>query len=76
TVIGLAKDLGIPVEETVILPCDLGKFSEIFVTGSAAEVMAVGRIDDHTYTVGPITRTLRTAYENLVRGRPLSADAA
>lgn len=76
TVIGLAKDFGIPFEETIIMPEDLGKFSEIFVTGSAAEVMAVGRIDERTYTVGPITRKLRSAYENLVRGRPVTADAA
>lgn len=76
TVIQLAKDFGIPFEETIIMPEDLGRFSEIFVTGSAAEVMAVGRIDEKTYTVGPVTRKLRTAYENLVRGKPLTADAA
>ncbi|MCB1783323.1 MAG: branched-chain amino acid aminotransferase [Alphaproteobacteria bacterium] len=67
TVIELAKEAGIPVEIRHIKPEELGSFEEIFLTGTAAEVTAVGSIDDHTYTVGPITRQLRDAYEALVR---------
>lgn len=67
TVIALAKDMGIPFEERHIMPEELSKFQEIFVTGTAAEVTAVGQIDDHHYTVGPITKKLREAYETLVR---------
>jgi branched-subunit amino acid aminotransferase/4-amino-4-deoxychorismate lyase len=37
------------------------------VTGTAAEITAIGKIDDKTFTVGPITRQLREAYEALVR---------
>lgn len=73
TVIQLAKDAGIPFEERHIHPDELGDFQEIFVTGTAAEVTAVGQIDDHRYTVGPITRQLRETYENMVRGKPLAA---
>lgn len=73
TVIQLAKDAGIPFEERHIHPDELGDFQEIFVTGTAAEVTAVGQIDDHHYTVGPITRQLRETYENMVRGKPLAA---
>lgn len=69
TVIQLAKEAGIPVEERRIKPEELDSFEEIFLTGSAAEVTAVGKIDERTYTVGPITRQLRESYENLVRGR-------
>lgn len=67
TVIQLAKDNGIPVEETRILPEDLDTAEEIFLTGTAAELTAVGKIDNKTYTVGPVTRKLRDAYEALVR---------
>lgn len=71
TIIDLAKQLGIPVVERALLPSELPEFEEIFLTGTAAEVTAVGQIDDHHYTVGPITRKLRSAYENLVNGKPL-----
>lgn len=67
TVIELAKELKIPFEETVIMPADLKTADEVFLTGTAAEVTAVGKIDDRTYTVGPVTRQLRDAYESLVR---------
>ncbi len=66
TVIGLAKDNGITVEERHIKPEELSDFQEVFVTGTAAEVTAVGQIDDNKYTVGPITKKLRDAYEKLV----------
>ena len=68
TIIDLAKSLGIPFEERTILPKELGEFQEIFLTGTAAEVTAVGQIDGHKYTVGPVTKKLRSAYESLVRG--------
>lgn len=68
TVIDLAKQLGIPFEERPVKPDELGDFQEIFLTGTAAEVTAVGQIDNHRYTVGPVTKKLRETYENLVRG--------
>lgn len=69
TVIRLAQERGYTIEERRILPEELESFDEIFLTGSAAEVTAVGQIDERTYTVGPITRELRSAYEDLVNGR-------
>ena len=73
TVIQLAKDLGLPIEETRIKPEELAKADEVFLTGTAAEVTAVGKIDDNIYKVGPITRQLRDAYESLVRGKKAAA---
>ena len=67
TVIALAKDAGIEVEERRIKPEELANTQEIFLTGTAAEVTAVGKIDDQDFTVGPVTRKLRDAYEALVR---------
>ncbi len=69
TVIKLAKDKGYELIERHIMPEELGDFEECFLTGSAAEVTAVGGIENHSYTVGPVVRDLRDAYEKLVRGQ-------
>lgn len=68
TTIELAKSFGIPVEERRIKPEELKGFEEIFLTGTAAELTAVGRIDDNVYKVGPVTRKLQAAYSDLVNG--------
>lgn len=68
TVIALAKDKGYEVIERHIKPEELGDFEECFLTGSAAEVTAVGSIDAHKFTVGPVVRDLRDSYAKLVRG--------
>lgn len=73
TVIGLAKQLGLPLEETHIKPEELAQADEVFLTGTAAEVTAVGKIDDTIYKVGPVTRQLRDAYESLVRSKQAKA---
>ena len=76
TVIELAKKRGYQVVERTIGPAELAKTSEIFLTGTAAEVTPVGSIDDRTYTVGTMSQTLMSDYENTVRGRPLAAALA
>jgi branched-chain amino acid aminotransferase len=73
TVIALAKSLKLPIEETRIMPEDLMAADEVFLTGTAAEVTAVGRIDSTDFKVGPITRQLRDAYESLVRNKNAKA---
>jgi branched-chain amino acid aminotransferase len=73
TVIHLAHKRGIAVTERAILPEELGNAEECFLTGTAAEVTAIGEIDmkelggARHYKVGPITRQLREDYETLVR---------
>tara|TARA_E500000331_G_scaffold337254_1_gene365181 strand:+ start:1317 stop:2204 length:888 start_codon:yes stop_codon:yes gene_type:complete len=69
TVIGIAKKHGYEVIERAIMPEELADTSEIFVTGTAAEVTPVGEIDDHKFKVGTITRTLLEDYDALVRGK-------
>lgn len=66
TVIDLAKARGIEVVERTIMPDELANATQVFLTGTAAEVTPVGAIDDHTYTVGDITKALREDYEKLV----------
>ena len=67
TVIDIAKSKGIKVIERAIMPDELALGEECFATGTAAEVTAIGKIDEHTYTVGPITTLIRDEYEKLVR---------
>jgi branched-chain amino acid aminotransferase len=75
TVIQLAKDRGYELVERYIRPEELKDALEIFVTGTAAEVTPVGKIDDLELTVGEVTKTLRADYEKLV-GRSEDAVSA
>lgn len=68
TVIQLAKDKGYKVIERTIMPEEVKDADECFVTGTAAEVTPLGKIDDKIYPVGSVTKDLRDAYTNLVRG--------
>ena len=67
TVIGLARKRDIEVVERAIMPEELTSADEVFVTGTAAEVTPVGRIDEYHMQVGSISRTLLEDYEKLVR---------
>jgi len=69
TVIDLARRRGLTVVERAIFPEELKDFSEIFLTGTAAEVTPVGRIEDMSFTPGEISRTLMMDYDDLVNGR-------
>ena len=75
TVIDLAKARGIEIVERAILPDELSNATQIFLTGTAAEVTPVGRIDDHTYEVGDITKTLMDDYDKAVGKASASAAA-
>ncbi|CAA7616689.1 branched-chain amino acid aminotransferase [Magnetospirillum sp. UT-4] len=67
TVIALAKARGIKVVERAIMPDELAKATECFLTGTAAEVTPVREIGPHTFTPGEISRALIADYEALVR---------
>lgn len=67
TVMKIAKEHQIEVVERHIPVEDLKVATECFVTGTAAEVTPVGSIDEHTFTVGPMTQTLMNAYSAHVR---------
>ena len=63
----LARARGYEIQERAIMPDEIDKADEIFVTGTAAEVTPVGQIDDKTFTVGPVTQALMEDYDKLVR---------
>src|SRR5690606_8342566 len=67
TVIRLAREAGIRVEETRIEPDALPAFSECFIVGTAAEVTPVGEIGEHRFQPGSLTFDLVQRYGALVR---------
>jgi branched-chain amino acid aminotransferase len=73
SVIGLAKQMGFEVVERHIPGEELGTFSEVFVTGTAAEVTPVGEIGEHRYTPGNITFSLMDDFSRMVRRQAVAA---
>lgn len=76
TTIALARKRGLTVEERVIMPADLLAADEVFMTGTAVEITPVGKIDETTFAVGPVTQNLMKDYDALVRGGNTAALAA
>ena len=66
TVIDLAKSQNINVVEREIYPDEIKNADEIFLTGSAVEVTPVGKIDDQTFNVGEITKSISELYMQTV----------
>ena len=67
SVIELANTRGYQIIERSIMPEELAKADEIFVTGTAAEVTPVGCIGNQEFTVGPVTIEMLEDYDRLVR---------
>jgi branched-chain amino acid aminotransferase len=67
TVIELAKEQGMTVNERRIMPDELPSMNECFIVGSAAEVTPVKEIGPYSFTPGNMSRTLMDSYSNLVR---------
>lgn len=78
TVIDLARARGIEVVERQIRPEELSETSEVFITGTAAEVTPVRSIDDHGFSPGDITRALIEDYARVTgqkNGQSIAAGA-
>lgn len=72
TVFHLAKDIGIDILERRITRDELYIADEVFLTGTAAEVMPVREIDGRKIgngARGPVTERLQSTYFDLVRGQ-------
>lgn len=70
TVIRLARQAGIEVVEKDLVRTDLYVADECFLTGTGAQIIPVNEIDRRPVgdgTVGPITRQMMNAYNELVR---------
>ncbi len=72
TVVTLARELGVPVVETVLPREMLYIADEIFFTGTAAEVTPIRTVDKMqigTGRRGPITEKLQKAFFDIVEGK-------
>ena len=70
TVIGLARHNRMKVVERQIAADELGRATEVFLAGTAAEVTAVREIGAHRFRPGAITETLMKDYDALVLKAP------
>ena len=70
-VMEICAELGMPVEEGVVSRHDLYNADEVFITGTAAEVIGVSTIDHRVIgkgVTGPITKQVMAAFRKLTRG--------
>ena len=75
TVITLARELGLTVQECRLTRDQLWTADEVFFTGTAAEVTPVREIDNRTVgdgTMGPLTKRIQARFFEVVRGNDTS----
>jgi branched-chain amino acid aminotransferase len=68
----IAGDLGYDVIERDLARAELYLADEVFMTGTAAELVPVREIDDHRVGAGrpgPVTRAVQEAFEDALHGR-------
>jgi branched-chain amino acid aminotransferase len=72
TIMTLASDRGLPIQERRITRDEVYCADEVFITGTAAEVTPVVELDNRvigTGSPGPLTVLLQTAYIDAVTGK-------
>jgi branched-chain amino acid aminotransferase len=70
--IQIARDLGLDVTERHIARSELYLADEVFITGTAAELVPVIEIDDHavgTGAPGDVTQSVQRAFDDALHGR-------
>jgi branched-chain amino acid aminotransferase len=72
SIIQIAQDLGYSVVERNVARAEMYLADEVFMSGTAAELVPVREIDDHTIGTGrpgEITRVLQAEFDDAVHGR-------
>jgi branched-chain amino acid aminotransferase len=72
SVIQIAQDLGYTIVERNVARAELYLAEEVFMSGTAAELVPVVEIDDHPIGAGApgeITRVLQSAFDDAIHGR-------
>jgi branched-chain amino acid aminotransferase len=70
-VLKLAREAGLPTQEVTLLRHDIFAADECFLTGTAAEVVPVVKLDGReigTGKPGSVTQDLRGRFQRLTRG--------
>lgn len=74
SVIGLARKRQFKVVERAIMPEEMGKAGECFITGTAAEVTPVSEIGPYKFTPGEVCRTLIADFTATVNPHKAAAE--
>jgi branched-chain amino acid aminotransferase len=72
SVMQIAQDLGYTVVERNVARAEMYLADEVFLSGTAAELVPVREVDDHkvgTGEPGEITRVLQAAFDDAIHGR-------
>ena len=72
SVLQIARDLGFEVVERNLARAELYLADEVFLTGTAAELVPVREIDDHAIGAGapgPVTHELQRVFDDALHGR-------
>lgn len=70
SIMTIARDMGIEVEEVDVERTDLYLADEAFMTGTAAEVVPIRSVDDRELgNMGPVTKKIQEAFFATVRGQ-------
>jgi branched-chain amino acid aminotransferase len=72
SLIQIARDLGYTVVERSVARAEMYLADEMFMSGTAAELVPVREVDDHvigTGKPGEITRVLQAAFDDAIHGR-------
>ena len=72
SVIQIAQDLGYDVVERNVARAEMYLADEVFLSGTAAEIVPVREVDNHevgTGEPGEITRVLQAAFDDAIHGR-------
>ncbi|CAL9338882.1 branched-chain amino acid transaminase [Streptomyces sp. enrichment culture] len=72
TIITIARDQGLTVEERSLTRSEIYVADEAFLTGTALELVPVASVDDRPLAsagCGPVTKQLREAFQDVVHGR-------
>ena len=69
SIMQIARDQGMSLYETSLTRADVYTAEELFLTGSATEVIPICEVDGREFECGPITQTLQQKYADICRGR-------
>ncbi len=72
SLIQIAQDLGYTVVERNVARAEMYLADEVFMSGTAAELVPVREVDDHTIGTGEpgeVTRVLQSAFDDAIHGR-------
>ena len=69
SIMQIATDFGYKITEKTITKEELLGADEIFLTGTAAELTPVKKVENSEFGVGEITKKLQSKYDEVIRGK-------